>query len=221
MPSAYPPPEGNDPSYQPGPQPYPEQYGSVPGGPQPQPAPPTRGRKGPLAMLIAGLACGVVSVILILIGAGVGVGGAVAAGQEQVLLEPGTPHTLDVEADMEYGIYLDGPSEVRCYAENQNDEPVEIEAPGANVTVNNRNRVLVITTGPGDTELNLVCETDTGGDFFFGENFGDKLGGMVIPIAIGAIVGFFAFPLTIGGIIWLVVRNREIKRAREGAYPGG
>src|SRR5699024_5590998 len=67
LPPAHPPPAGTDPSYQPGPQPYPEQYGSVPGGPQPQPAPPTRGRKGPLAMLIAGLACGVVSVILILI----------------------------------------------------------------------------------------------------------------------------------------------------------
>lgn len=219
MPSAYPPPEGNDPSYQPGPQPHPEPYGSVPGGPQPQPAPPTRGRKGPLAMLISGIACGIIGVVLILIGAGVGIGGAVSAGNEQVMLESGTPHNLDVEADTKYAIYLNGPTTVRCYAENQNDEPVEIEAPGANVTVNNRDRVLLITTGPGDTSLNLRCETDNGGDFFFGENFGDKLGGMVAPLVIGVILGFFAFPLTIGGIVWLVVRNREIKRAREGVYP--
>lgn len=221
MTSAYPPPEGNEPSYQPGPQPHPEPYGAATGGPQPAPPARTRGRKGPLAMLISGIACGIIGVVLFVIGAGVGIGGAVSAGKEQVMLESGTPHTLDVDADTKYGIYLNGPTTVRCYAENQNDEPVQIEAPGANITVNNRDRVLVITTGSADTSMTLLCETDNGGDFFFGENFGDKLGGMVAPMVIGGILGFLGFPLTIAGIVWLVVRNREIKRAREGGYPAG
>ena len=218
MPSAYPPPEGNEPSYQPGPQSQPQPYGFA-GGPQSTPPARTRGRKGPLAMLISGIACGIIGIVLFVVGAGVGIGGAVSAGKEQVMLESGTPHNLDVEADTKYAIYLNGPTSVRCYAENQNDEPVEIEAPGANVTVNNRDRVLLITTGPGDTSVNLLCETDNGGDFFFGENFGDKLGGMVAPMVIGGILGFLGFPLTIAGIVWLVVRNREIKRAREGGHP--
>src|SRR5690625_7993850 len=98
MPSAYPSPEGNDPSYQPGPQPYPEPYGSVPGGPQPQHAPPTRGRKGPLAMLISGIACGLIGVVLILIGAVVSIGGAVSAADGQVMLESGTPPHRDGQA---------------------------------------------------------------------------------------------------------------------------
>lgn len=177
-------------------------------------APSIPGRKGPVALLISGIACGVIAVILIVIGASMGIGGAISLSEEQELLESGEMYSLDTEPEAKYDIYLDMSTSVQCYAENPEGAPLEITAPGGNVTLNNRDRVLVVTTGPADTGMNLLCETDNGADYYIGESVSGKVGGMVAPLIIGVVLAFVAFPLTVAGIIWLVVRSRKISQAR-------
>src|SRR5690625_433414 len=75
-------------------------------------APAIPGRKGPIALLISGIACGVIAVILIVVGASMGIGGAISLSEKQQLLESGEPHTLDTEPETKYDIYLDGSTSV-------------------------------------------------------------------------------------------------------------
>lgn len=182
--------------------------------PPPTPAGPIPGRKGPLAVLLSGVGLGIVGFTLLLIGAFSGVGGLMNAASDQEQLHSGEPSSLTTEADTMYGIFISGSESIQCYAENEGGAPVDLSTPGYQSQVNNREQVLVMETGPSDTHVMILCETDNEGDYFVGETVGSSLGGIAGPTVAGIALMGLGGILLIVGIIWLVIRQGQIKQAR-------
>lgn len=200
-----------------------EGYPAMPGGsggavpPQPTPAGEIPGRKGPLAVLLSGIGAGVLGFILLLAGAFSGIGSLVSAAEDQQQLPSGEPSVMSTEADTTYGIFVSGSATIQCYAENGDGVPVEIRTPGYHGEVSNREQVLVMETGPSDTSVTILCETDNELDYYVGETVGSSIGGMAAPAIAGVLLMGIGGVLVIAGIIWLVIRQGQIKRARAGS----
>lgn len=194
-------------SYQPGP----SGYGSVPA---PPPARPVPGKKGPLAVLLSGVGLGVIGFALLLIGAFTGVGGMMDAASEQDQIQSGQPTSLATEVDTTYGIFVSGSASIQCYAENEEGSPVALRTPDYQSQVNNREQVLVMETGTADTDVMILCETDNDGDYYVGETVGASLGGIAAPVIIGVVLMGLGGIGLIAGIVWLLLRQGQIKQAR-------
>ncbi|SDN23109.1 hypothetical protein [Actinomyces ruminicola] len=182
-------------------------------------APQPKGRKGPLILLLSGVAVCVAAVVLIVVFVA---SGARAIGDLQPIDANGTA-AVQLESTAVYGLYGNGGSQ--CTVTDADGREVEVTIPTSNVEVNDR-RLFGVVAPNASGDYTITCSTSfAGGDVFFGPLVdAQDIGRMVLGVLV--VIGMFmvGIPLAIGGIIWMVVRNSRNKRAQQawsGGYPTG
>ncbi|PHP53662.1 hypothetical protein [Actinomyces ruminis] len=203
---------------------YPSTSGSpyvrVPHGADPSPygpaAPTPKGRKGPLILLLSGVALCVIAGIAIIVSA---LSLTRTAGALQPIVADGTS-TVRLDAQEVYGLYGNGSSD--CAVTAADGTELEVTRPSSSITVNDRQLFgMIAPTSSG--EYTITCSTLlVSGDVYFGPLVGAQdIGRMVFGVIASIAMLVLGIPLTIGGIIWLVVRNSHNKRAlqAQAVYP--
>lgn len=195
-------------------------YARAPHGAGPSPygpgAPAPKGRKGPLILLLSGVALCVIAGIAIIVSV---VSLTHTAGALQPIAANGTS-TVRLEAQEVYGLYGNGSSD--CGVTTADGTTLEVTRPSSNVTVNDRQLFgMVAPTSSGN--YTITCSTLlVGADVYFGPLVGAQdVARMVFGVLASIAILVLGVPLTIGGIIWLVVRNSHNRQAlqAQAAYP--
>lgn len=182
----------------------------------PSPAPAPKGRKGPLILLLSGVALCVVAGIAIII---VAVSATRTAGELQPIVANGTT-TVRLEAGEVYGLYGNGSS--GCTVAGADGTELEVTKPSSSITVNDR-RLFGVIAPASSGDHAITCSTLLASeDVYFGPLIGAQdIGRAVFGVLAAAGLLVLGVPLTISGIIWLVVRNSHNRRAlqAQAAYP--
>ncbi|MDO4901811.1 hypothetical protein [Actinomyces sp.] len=182
-------------------------YVATPNRPATPPA--SEGVKGPLILLFigAGLCVAAVVVLIVLVTS------ATRTAADIRPIEANGSTTVSLESATPYGLYGNGGS--RCEVVGPDGAELDVTVPMSTITVNDRilfGQVTAQTSG----EHTITCFTGAGTE---GVYFGPPVDAKSIVrsvFGVFAVVGMFitGIPLTIGGIIGLVVRNSNNPRAR-------
>ena len=211
-PSPYPP-QGGAPAYGPGPA---GPWGGAPGV-APRPAP--RGRKGPLILLISGLVLLVLGVVLVV----VPLAGVVKAGTSLSSISSSGSSVATLESNAIYGLYEDSPHSTSCSVTDPSGRDVATSSVSGTVTTNDHRMFATFTT-TSEGKYTIICESTSGDAAYVGVALSvSGIVGMAFGVIAGVAAGLVGLGLTIGGFIWLVLRNRAIRQSRDGQagpYPG-
>lgn len=187
-------------------QPGAPQYYQGPPAPAPRKVP--TGRRGPLTLLITGV------VLLVAAVASFGLGVFSVVGQATSLesFSSNEVHQLDLEPNSIYGIYAD--ADVSCLAVDAAEDEVPLGTVASSLRTNDHQMLLTFTTATAQLPVSLYCESVDQSPVFVGVAMSASgLGGMIGGMLFGVFAGIAGFGLTLGGIIWLVVRNKAIRNA--------
>ncbi|WP_103062637.1 hypothetical protein [Actinomyces qiguomingii] len=198
--------------------PYPSSpYATAPYGSMPPPTP--KGIKGPLILLLfgAGLCVAAVAVLMLLVTS------AARVTDNFHPIDATGSTTLNLNSAQVYGLYGNGGSQ--CQVVGPDGTDIDVIPPEATITFNDHRmfgEITVKTSG----EHTITCTTTPIGE---GVYLGRLVDGQTVArgiFGIFAVTGLFivGVPLTVIGIIWLVVRNSnnaKARRALAAAPPGG
>ncbi len=197
-------------------------YGPVPGtswdgvpGVAPEPA--SKGRQGPVILLVSGI-------VVLVVGVAIAVASIVFIARTGASLSPiaSTGTTVaTLKSHAVYGLYEDSPGSTTCSVTDPSGAEVATAPVAGSVETNNHRMFATFTTtSAGDHTIS--CSSWAQGGAYVGVAISvSGIAGGVVGILAGIGAGVIGTGLTIGGIVWLTVRNRAIRRARPGqAGPG-
>ncbi|RAX19986.1 hypothetical protein DRB06_10250 [Actinomyces sp. Z5] len=127
---------------------------------------------------------------------------------------------VQLDSTVTYGLYGNGDSQ--CSVTAADGTEATLATPWSNTTVNGHLLFATVEAGISG-EYTVTCTTSVAGeDVYFGPAIGAQDVGRSVFLVFAAVCMFIVgVPLTIGGIIWLVVRNSHNRRAlqAQAAYP--
>ena len=199
-------------------------HSAAPPLPAPSP-PPVRSRKGPVIMLLTGLAVFLVALAVVF----ASMASFLSITSSLSRIDGTGTTTRALEADSGYGLYGDSPT-TSCTVTDPDGHDVPVSPTGMGTTVNGHTLFgAFTTTASGDYAISCTSYGAAGplhGDHPVDVYVGDKLGagslaGRIV-ITIGAVfVGIIGGTLLIAGLVWLLVRSSGNKRALQARIAAG
>ncbi|MDU0348266.1 hypothetical protein [Actinomyces sp. MRS3W] len=198
---------------------YPPSSGSpYTAAPYAAPHPPApKGRKGPVILLLSGVFLALLGVIVLVV---CFVSVARVSDDMAPIAADGTT-TVQLESTAIYGLYGNGLS--TCTAQGP-DGNATIDGPSSSTTINGR-RLFGVLTVKVSGDYDITCSTASVDDVYLGPLIkAQDIVRSVFGVFVGAGMAIVGVPLLIAGLIWLVVRNSNNKKALQAqaaGYAGG
>lgn len=168
----------------------------------PQPAAP-RGRKGPLVLLLSGVAATVLALVLV----GVGVSHTMSVSGSFSRLSSNGSTVAVLNSGTTYGLYGNGRSS--CTVSSPGGDDVRVAEPKTSNEINGRT-LLASFTPDSSGDHTITCSTSGGSPLYIGKAINN---GTMLVGAAGLLLGAVAFPVLLAGFIWLMVRNSKNRKA--------